>query len=338
METWFFKLRKDDIDLFQYICIQKSQACCPLNHYGKKCQHCLGFVNDTMCSGHGKCIGEGTRKGSGECECEGNYNGSMCEKCSDNSYLGEDGLCQSCHQSCADSCVNNTVEGCQGACKIGWTKGPDGICVDVDECSSNTHTCRPDQRCLNVPGRHYCRNCYKSCLTCNGDEANRCLICKPGYVKTQENTCVDVDECLENTHDCKETTYCHNKEGGFECKKCSKACKGGCSGPLLEDCVDCNEGYQKNTQGSGCIGLKINMLLLIDMNECSDSSICEKGKYCLNKLGSYKCKNCDEACRTCRGPGPHSCLLCSSDYSMVKGICKGNGHDPCNSDKTQIKQ
>ncbi|KAF1744760.1 hypothetical protein MXB_5464 [Myxobolus squamalis] len=226
-----------------------------------------------------------------------------------NSFL----LSVACHPSCGGSCLNETVEGCIGSCKEGWKKDQNSICVDIDECSLKLHNCKLDQYCLNEPGRFSCNDCPKCCLTCSATDPDKCTVCKHGYVKTEDGRCTDIDECLEGKHDCLPMTYCLNKAGGFSCNKCNQACAKGCEGPLIEDCFDCKDGYRKNENGTGCI----------DINECVEyPNICQQGKYCLNKKGSYSCKNCDEACHICFGPGPHSCLSCSQGHTFIKRVCR----------------
>ena len=44
--------------------------------------------------------------------------------------------------------------------------------------------------------------------------------CKPGY-EMKDNSCEDIDECMEGTHSCHPTAICENTEGHFECK-CNK--------------------------------------------------------------------------------------------------------------------
>jgi hypothetical protein len=41
--------------------------------------------------------------------------------------------------------------------------------------------------------------------------------CKPGY-EMKDNSCVDINECEEETHSCHPSATCVNTEGHFECK------------------------------------------------------------------------------------------------------------------------
>ena len=78
--------------------------------------------------------------------------------------------------------------------------------MDVDGC---------DQQCVNTPGSFECR-------------------CSSGYVLSSDGkTCLDVNECTENTHNCQQV--CNNTIGGFRC--------------------ECDIGFQLNTDGSTCSGL-----------------------------------------------------------------------------------
>ena len=73
------------------------------------------------------------------------------------------------------------------------------------------------------------------------------------------NACVDIDECLENTHGCDHE--CVNRMRGY-------------------DCV-CNFGYRLSSDGRGCK----------DVDECADAALNECGNAhgCQNLMGSYAC-------------------------------------------------
>lgn len=68
---------------------------------------------------------------------------------------------------------------------------------DLDECTTELHTCKSAANCVNMPGWYYCK-------------------CKPGY-ETIDYECHDINECYHGTHSCHPTATCVNYEGHFEC-------------------------------------------------------------------------------------------------------------------------
>ena len=83
-------------------------------------------------------------------------------------------------------------------CYVGY-RGNGERCVDVDECSENSHTCDLSrQKCINQPGSFTCQ-------------------CRRGYQPAKGNKCEDIDECKTQTHNCAEYAVCTNTKGGFVC-------------------------------------------------------------------------------------------------------------------------
>lgn len=76
-------------------------------------------------------------------------------------------------------------------------------------------------------------------------------------------TCIDIDECSTDMHNCADNELCQNTFGSFECVK------------------ECSKGYQLN--GTVCD----------DIDECLESDRCDKRATCENTNGGYKCI-CDE--------------------------------------------
>ncbi|GBP08315.1 Cysteine-rich with EGF-like domain protein 2 [Eumeta japonica] len=72
IEKWWAQNPDNSADLFEFICIEQLELCCPKHHYGKQCSPCLGDL-ENICNGNGKCRGDGTRKG--------NDGPDMCRKC-----------------------------------------------------------------------------------------------------------------------------------------------------------------------------------------------------------------------------------------------------------------
>ncbi|CAH3179316.1 unnamed protein product, partial [Porites lobata] len=72
--------------------------------------------------------------------------------------------------------------------------------TDLDECTTNSHTCDVNAVCQNTAGSHTCS-------------------CKAGYTGDGK-TCHDVDECSSNAHSCDVNAVCTNTQGSYSC-----ACK-----------------------------------------------------------------------------------------------------------------
>ncbi|XP_065305767.1 fibulin-1-like isoform X9 [Dermacentor albipictus] len=204
-------------------------------------------------------------------------------------------------------------------------------CLDIDECATNTHDCRVNQTCSNMPGSYVCEcpigfrmNSFRDCEDI--DECTRfagrvCSVnsecintpgsytchCKPGFKRGyDERTCIDVNECEEETHACHHS--CINTWGSYQC-----ICKKGFR--LAEDqktCVDVDECEMWKGRGSLCIGTCINepgsysctcpegYVLNNDKRTCQDIDECERGdicrgenEVCLNTRGGYRCNKLD---------------------------------------------
>ncbi|XP_077539840.1 uncharacterized protein LOC144152446 [Haemaphysalis longicornis] len=193
------------------------------------------------------------------------------------------------------TCVPSTT------CGTGYTFNTTSKqCVDIDECATITHTCRDDQTCENRRGGFTCKCPVGYRVTPSGcEDINECVRsfgrvccfnsecintpgsyecqCRPGFEKgANGQTCIDVNECVTNRHNCEGNQTCVNRHGGFDCK--------------------CPLGYRKNTF-KDCI----------DIDECTSSPgrVCRGQSECVNTPGSYFCQ-CKEGFR--RGFDAHTCI------------------------------
>ncbi|XP_007941906.1 nidogen-2 [Orycteropus afer afer] len=81
-------------------------------------------------------------------------------------------------------------------CAPGY-QGDGRSCVDVNECATGLHRCRPNSVCINLKGSYKCE-------------------CRSGYEFADDrHTCVYVDECVENR--CHPAATCYNTPGSFSC-------------------------------------------------------------------------------------------------------------------------
>lgn len=187
IEEWWAQDPDESTDLYTYICIERMKVCCPVHHYGKDCTPCPGD-HENICSGNGKCRGDGTRKGNGSCYCNAGYIGEQCNECHVEYYqINEDEnkkTCLPCHFSCTGGCRQGTQKDCV-ACKPGFVFDSDEGCLDVNECDK-PDTCTKDQFCMNSLGSYVCTACDKSCEGCHGDGPDMCRKCAKGYSKKGE--------------------------------------------------------------------------------------------------------------------------------------------------------
>ncbi|XP_075792870.1 hemicentin-1 isoform X2 [Pelodiscus sinensis] len=138
----------------------------------------------------------------------------------------------SCHQRCF-----NTIGSFHCGCDPGYQlKGRK--CMDVNECRQNV--CRPDQLCKNTRGGYKCID-----------------LCPKGMTKTENGTCIDIDECRDGTHQCRYNQICENTRGSYHCV--------------------CPRGYRSQGVGRACL----------DIDECENRDACQHE--CRNTLGSYQC-------------------------------------------------
>uniref|UniRef100_A0A8C3N479 Hemicentin-1 n=1 Tax=Geospiza parvula TaxID=87175 RepID=A0A8C3N479_GEOPR len=139
----------------------------------------------------------------------------------------------SCHQRCF-----NTIGSFHCGCDPGFQlKGRK--CVDVNECRQNV--CRPDQLCKNTRGGYKCID-----------------LCPTGMTKTENGTCIDVDECRSGSHQCRYNQLCENTRGSYRCV--------------------CPRGFRAQGTHRPCV----------DINECEQvPKPC--ALHCTNTPGSFKC-------------------------------------------------
>uniref|UniRef100_L7N189 EGF-like domain-containing protein n=1 Tax=Myotis lucifugus TaxID=59463 RepID=L7N189_MYOLU len=121
---------------------------------------------------------------------------------------------------------------------------------DVDECEQRgVKACGREADCHNTVGSYYC--------TCN--QGYRLASGAAKFSDASENTCQDMDECL-NPRICK-SHKCVNTHGSYTCT--------------------CPPGFELNLE---------DPKLCKDVNECtSGQNPCHKTTHCLNNVGSYKC-------------------------------------------------
>ncbi|CAG9786813.1 unnamed protein product [Diatraea saccharalis] len=177
LEKWWFLNDPQSMDLYSWLCINTLQYCCPVHHFGAQCTSCPLDEKKLICSGHGKCDGDGTREGNGTCLCEKGYTGTHCDNCVKN-FFKLNTSCEPCHIAC-NECSGHGINACK-ECSEGWQMNSK-ICVDVNECSDPS-ICRHNEYCVNKQGSYSCRLCDMSCKTCDGEGLLNCTSCESDSV------------------------------------------------------------------------------------------------------------------------------------------------------------
>ncbi len=197
LEEWWRLPDRDSTTIKDWLCIKRLEVCCPKGSYGSKCKECsVRDASGNICSGNGKCKGDGTRKGNGKCSCDKGYVGDLCDSCDVGhyeSYKDQDKtLCSACHQSCQTHCTGAGPKSCID-CKSGYIMSPEDGCQDINECTIS-NPCASNKYCVNREGSYHCNTCHKACKTCHGSGPTNCDSCSDGFYK-------DGDQCKDRRSD-----------------------------------------------------------------------------------------------------------------------------------------
>jgi len=128
--------------------------------------------------------------------------------------------------------------------------------------------------------------CHANCETCSGPGADECTSCKAGFREETSGegdgakmSCVDINECVEQSGICPTGKYCANTEGSYSCEGCHPICSK-CYGPSRKHCFECISGSIMRAPFS-----------CQDIDECASGAMC-MGMYevCVNTPGHYKCE------------------------------------------------
>lgn len=248
-----------------------------------------GKCNST-CSDHGACLFDGEKA---QCYCNSGYHGESCE-------LSDKNECQDKPCNWLAHCTN-TVGSYQCECFPGF-KGDGYNCIDIDECSEGMAKCTDYSKCVNLPGTYFCNctegfmpkgaplekcadidECETGMHTCSDDSycqntigSYECVkTCNKGY-EFNNNTCIDVDECL-NDNLCDSRANCINTIGGYKCI--------------------CEDGFTGN--GHTCSRMfTLDIFLILSANwsfsaltDCSQNEdVCDRHGFCINSLKMCLCE------------------------------------------------
>ncbi|XP_006822656.1 uncharacterized protein LOC102805785 [Saccoglossus kowalevskii] len=134
-------------------------------------------------------------------------------------------------------------------CNPGWT----GTCCqnDINECAANNGECT--HTCHNTAGSYTCS-------------------CNPGYNLSNGKSCIDIDECLDNSNVCG-TLQCSNTPGSYICSCHVGYIQDGNSCYDIDECYNNSHGCAQmceNTEGSyNCI-CSTGYQLAVDGHSCTE--------------------------------------------------------------------
>ncbi|XP_059929195.1 adhesion G protein-coupled receptor E1-like [Gadus macrocephalus] len=216
----------------------------------------------------------------------GTYNCTCLPGFNDTNPAGILGTSHSCEDineclemDCGEGDCNNIPASYECDCHVGYQLVPAASppCQDIDECFNST-VCGPRSNCTNIPGKHICQ-------------------CEPGYIATdpstapdEDNTCEDVDECVEDITICGPEAVCNNTIGAHFCT--------------------CNHGYRVDL--SDMIASSENPCN--DIDECSETvDLCGTKTVCTNAPGTFDC-SCPD------GYFPTTGVIWELDVTFCKSI------------------
>ena len=253
----------DQCDLNQCNCANGVDATgdsCP-THGSIKCVSCdVGFDGDQCDANECTCTG-GTAASGEQCtthdeekcvSCGLGYGalGSVCEECTGLFYSNEN-----------SNAACNAHAGCSDEEKYLWTSGhEEPQCI---ACNSN-----------EVSVGLYNKNCtIIECLCENGEPAtgpncpdttqHKCQSCSPGYSMTGAQTCENIDECAENTHDCDQYATCFDTDGSFTCE-----CNVGYTDLVGQNGKLCTECTMIDYQNNQCCTSPLHSHYCIQCSRC----------------------------------------------------------------------
>ncbi|XP_077971172.1 cysteine-rich with EGF-like domain protein 2 isoform X2 [Styela clava] len=224
IEFWYKNLQ-DEKPLFDYLCVEEAQVCCPDDTFGADCEDCPKGTSDKVCFGRGKCEGAGDREGSGKCVCDDGYSGEFCSDCGDQHFetFRNDTytMCALCHNSCK-TCKGNKSTECS-TCMDGY-RSEENIdnedelkCVDINECVEQANLCPVGTYCANNEGSYSCEACNPACSSCFGPSYRHCHSCKQGMIMNYPYLCQDIDECASGAICLGMYEVCVNTLGHYKC-------------------------------------------------------------------------------------------------------------------------
>ncbi|XP_030853395.1 hemicentin-1 isoform X1 [Strongylocentrotus purpuratus] len=215
---------------------------------------------------------------------------------------GDINECQESPNICSHQC-SNTQGSYQCYCNKGYRLRGKNQCEDVNECEEH-NPCQINQDCINQQGRY-------RCIT----------VCQQGFEKARNGSCIDINECRTNRHECAATQTCMNSMGSYAClcprgfraegRRCNdinecanRPCTYQCRNLQGDyECI-CSPGMMRAPDRKTCIGYEQKVEpptvldcmngwrrvagRCVDVNECQLAHPCRYR--CVNTEGSFMCE------------------------------------------------
>nr|XP_015208785.1 PREDICTED: fibulin-1 isoform X1 [Lepisosteus oculatus] len=262
-------------------------------------QCCMAFLEDNHCT-----TGINMAKEQGVCDLV-LASGSSCER--------------RLSKMCCDCCLLGRALHKQGlSCEQNLSLGYHCGLVSRACCdhSNSEADAKPSQEDKALPASEVedpylddqCRGAGQCSQRCHG---NGTCSCFEGYkLKSDGQTCEDINECILGSHSCRAGERCINTQGSYRCQR-EISCGTGyelTDSNLCKDIDECELGTHncpaefqcQNTNGSfRCLPreqCRVGFIQdalgnCIDINEClSHNGPCLPGQTCINNVGSYTCQ------------------------------------------------
>jgi len=233
---------------------------------GDNCE-CLRDQPEYRCGENTECIQD-------ECRCVSGYNGFPTVQCVDTNECNSDD-----DNNCGPNsmCINEPgTFRCE--CLDGYNGDPTSVegCTDIDECTVDPGRCGKGT-CVNDPPGSY---------TCD---------CDDGYAfNSQQGTCIDIDECLQNNL-CGPNSQCSNRQPGYTCS---------CLQGFITDDLEAPNATNPCRDIKECDAA---------INPCGDNAICTETP------GSFTC-----ACETGYEGNPPSEVCAPTACTLANVTCADN--------------
>ncbi|KAM6959295.1 latent-transforming growth factor beta-binding protein 4 [Aplochiton taeniatus] len=255
-------------------------------------------LQDNTCTDIDECVTSSQCPGQQCVNTQGSYRCVSCQA----GHTMRDGACSDVDEcmSGADPCGGqrvcvNTVGSFQCDCLPGYrTAGAGRLCRDINECLEGDF-CFPRGECVNMEGSYrYVDECVQQGPLCqdgrcvNTEGSYQCL-CNNGFSSNPEKTtCLDVDECVSSEAAGCTSRRCENTIGSYRCV------------------TSCDPGLQATPTGE-----------CVDVNECSNETLCGEHGFCQNLLGSFQCV-CDQGYTSTR---QGKACVDEDECVSMQGVC-----------------